>query len=88
VVFGPCLRPKGGGLQQGAFKAWLPIETDSGKATLNVKDMQMSHKEILTVMKAYNPWVAPGISATRGEFFPGCLSEDGALPHGRGSSCP
>ena len=28
------------------------------------------------MVKAYNPWVADGLSATQGEFFPGRLPED------------
>jgi hypothetical protein len=58
------------------FKAWTPMETDFGRATLNVRGLRASHDEILVLIKAYNPWVADGIFATRGEFLPGRLPED------------
>jgi hypothetical protein len=39
------------------FKAWTPMEANSGRAMLNVMGLWVMHDKTMLIIKAYNPWV-------------------------------
>jgi hypothetical protein len=58
------------------FRAWQASEPDMDTAHINVKGLGLEHDQVLSLIKAYNPWIAGGITATRGEYRLGRVTGD------------